>query len=114
MTDLDNLGDLVTSHQIYTENQTDFHAQTNSNLCHSFAILTVFRKCLIIFIEFISQTYASKKFLCDYLIKEIKNPDSEFSYTNFFKIFVSCVNPRSFQGLSNLKEGCIDWRYLAI
>ena len=105
MTDLDNLGDLVTSHQIYTENRTDFHAQKDSNLCHSFAILSAFRKCLMIFIQFISQNDASKKLICDDLIKEIKKPTGEFCYANFLKIFVSCVNPRSFQGLSNVKDG---------
>ena len=105
MTDLDNLGDLVTSHQIYTENRTDFHAQKDSNLCHSFAILSAFRKCLIIFIKFISQNDASKKLICDDLIKEIKKPTGELCYANFLKIFVSCVNPRSFQGLSNIKDG---------
>ena len=104
MTDLDTLGDLVISHKIYTENRTDFHVQKESNLCHSFAILSAFRKCLIIFIKIISKNDPSKKVMCDYLIKEIEKPDGEFSYQKFFKIFISCVNPRSFQGLSKLRR----------
>ena len=34
------------------------------------------------------------------MIARIKSPDGEFSFQKIFKIFVACINPRSFQGLS--------------
>ena len=103
MTNLESLGDLVDSHHIYSECRTDFHEQKKSNLCHSFAILSVFRRCLILLVKLFQQKFPSN-LVYDDILSEIHKPDGTCSYQRFFKIFVSCVNPRSFQGLSNLKD----------
>ena len=108
MSNLETLGDLVTDHFTYTSNPTDFHLQKESNLCHSFAILSVFRHCLILFMKSNpSKNIISKlkvKFNAIDIIREMKKPYGEYSYEKFMKIFVACVNPRSFQGVSSQRN----------
>ena len=69
-----------------------------SNLCHSFAVISAFRHCLIIFIESIESVDTLA------ILTEIKLPNGEFNFQKFLKIFLACVNPRCFHGLSQLNS----------
>ena len=103
MTNFGNLGNLINSHHIYSLDRTDFHLQEESNLCHSFATVSAFRRCLVLLIiSFRSIFVGNPKF--DEIITEIKKSDGKFPFKDFFKVFVACVNPRSFQGLAHLKN----------
>ena len=57
----------------------------------------------ILLVKLFQQKFPSN-LVYDDILSEIQKPDGTCSYQRFFKIFVSCVNPRSFQGLSNLKD----------
>ena len=68
MTHFGDLGDPGTSDEIYTRNRLNFHLQKSSNLCHSSAVLTVLRHCLIHLLELMISKNPSENFLCENII----------------------------------------------
>ena len=77
---------------------TKFHDQGDTNLCHSYAVLSGFRIILQNFFRTEIQDTATR----DAVLKNFKPTE----HSNFYKmmaVFIGCINPRSFDGLFKVR-----------
>ena len=68
---------------------TNHHDQHNSNLCHSYSVISAFRQALIQLLK----TFKNPK--VKNIIQRI-NGNEQFSFNRMLSIFLGCVNPRSY------------------
>ena len=92
MTNLENLSNLTKSSDVYSDRRTYFHGQRESQLCHSFAIVSALRQALLMLLKNPACT------LLPTIENEIRNPNGRYSFRIFFVNFLGNVNPRSYQG----------------
>jgi len=83
------------------QNQTEVtfvHDQEFTNLCHSFATMSAFRKTLLQLVESHKNIYGQNfgTLIYDDVESGIKTKVGEFSYNSMLTVFLGCVSPRSF------------------
>ena len=77
--------------------ETTFHDQSDSYLCHSYAIISAFRQVIRQF--FSSPLAGSNPIKQTKFTKRINLMNKNFSFHRLLTAFVTGVNPRSFTGL---------------
>ena len=97
MNNLNNLTNFTRSSDNFSGNRTQLHNQKDSQLCHSFAVVSALRTALLNVIKNLNLTDEKRKQIQD----KICDPKSEWSFKMFLVNFVGNVNPRSYQGLLN-------------
>ena len=68
---------------------TKFHDQENTNLCHSYSLMSGFRHILRQLLKNKNQQNAI----------EMMKEDRDCSFYRFLAVFLGCINPRSFDEL---------------
>ena len=97
MTNLENLTNLTRGSTNFSAGRTHFHDQKDSQLCHSFAVVSAVRQALL---KFLKNLLTDEQFKI--IGKEIAFTNGKYSFRLFLVNFVGNVNPRSYQGLVNL------------
>ena len=99
MTNLQNLTNLTRGSTNFSAGRTHFHDQKDSQLCHSFAVVSAVRQALL---KFLKNMLTDEQFKI--IEKEISDSNGKYSFRLFLVNFVGNVNPRSYQGLLNLVD----------
>ena len=95
---IEDLTNLTKSSGTFSNDRTALHRQKRSALCHSFAIVSGFRKCVRKFLKNLQNVDPAK---LSEVEEQMKKSDGIYCFRNFFVNFVANVNPRSYEGLVN-------------
>ena len=102
MTNVENLTNLTTGFS--SIGRTRIHSQGDSQLCHSFAIVSALRQALMQFLKTLSSI--APETIKD-IEEQITTTDGKYCFRLFLVNFIGNVNPRSYQGL--FKSVAPDW-----
>ena len=90
---LSQMKSILTELSLQGHDATLVHDQEHTNLCHSFATMSCFRKCIMSLVEAESKT----NMFCAVSEMEKEMATGEYSFRNMLTVFLGCVSPRSYK-----------------